>query len=143
MRSINEIDLSRFPGRSFFESPAAWEDEVLYFLMLDRFSDGREDGFRGNDGAVVHGVTPPMAAGDPGNAVQTEAKATAWREAGGRFVGGTLEGLTSKIGYLERLGVTAIWVSPPFRQAPFEASYHGYGIQNFLDVDPRAARRTT
>jgi glycosidase len=47
-----------------------------------------------------------------------------------------LQGLTSKIGYLQRLGVTAIWVSPVFKQVAFQQTYHGYGIQNFLDVDP-------
>lgn len=49
---------------------------------------------------------------------------------------GTLKGLESKIGYLKRLGVTAIWVSPIFKQVAFEETCRGYGIQNFLDVDP-------
>jgi len=39
------------------------------------------------------------------------------------------------------LGVTALWVSPIFRQVAFEPSYHGYGIQNFLDVDPHFGTR--
>ena len=51
------------------------------------------------------------------------------------------KGLTSKLGYLRRLGVTALWVSPPFRQVAFEPSYHGYGVQNFLDVDPHFGTR--
>ncbi|MFO8240991.1 MAG: alpha-amylase family glycosyl hydrolase [Dissulfuribacterales bacterium] len=54
----------------------------------------------------------------------------------GKFAGGTLKGLESKIGYLKRLGVTAIWVSPIFKQVAFEETCRGYGIQNFLDVDP-------
>jgi glycosidase len=52
-----------------------------------------------------------------------------------------LKGLKSKLGYLRRLGVTAIWISPVFKQVPFEATYHGYGIQNFLDVDPHFGTR--
>jgi glycosidase len=59
-----------------------------------------------------------------------------WCRAGGGWQGGTLQGLKSKLGYLRRLGITALWVSPIFRQVAFEPSYHGYGIQNFLDVDP-------
>jgi glycosidase len=51
-------------------------------------------------------------------------------------VGGTLAGLTSKIGYLKRMGVTALWVSPVFKQVAFLPTYHGYGIQNFLEIDP-------
>jgi len=29
---------------SFHPSPVDWRDEVLYFLLVDRFSDGHEDG---------------------------------------------------------------------------------------------------
>jgi hypothetical protein len=43
---IADIDFDALTaGRTFLPSPAAWEDEVLYFLMLDRFSDGSENGF--------------------------------------------------------------------------------------------------
>ena len=38
--------------------------------------------------------------------------------------------------------MTAIWISPVFKQAVFEPTYHGYGIQNFLDVDPHFGTRT-
>jgi glycosidase len=141
-KSLRDINFRLLTGRSFTRSPAAWEDQVLYFLMLDRFSDGREQGFRGNDGGLVgSGSTPPFQPGDAGNAIQTEAEAAAWREAGGRWVGGTLRGLASKIGYLQRLGVTALWISPIFRQVPYQDTYHGYGIQNFLDVDPHFGTR--
>ena len=50
--------------------------------------------------------------------------------------------MKSKLGYLRRLGITALWVSPIFRQVAFEPSYHGYGIQNFLDVDPHFGHAT-
>ena len=64
-RSVTELDLRALTARPFFPSPIAWEDEVLYFLMLDRFSDGRETGYRGNDGQmVVTGTTPRFSAGD-------------------------------------------------------------------------------
>jgi glycosidase len=130
---VAQLDFSALRGRRYTESPRAWEDEVLYFLMLDRFSDGREDGYRGNDGEVVAGTTPRLSDTDRNSAPRAE-----WDEAGRRFVGGTLAGLTSKLGYLQRLGVTAVWVTPVFRQVPWDDfTYHGYGIQNFLDVDPR------
>jgi glycosidase len=140
---IADIDFgSLTTGRTFFPSPVAWEDEVLYFLMLDRFSDGRENLFHDNAGAVVTaGVTPPFQPVDAGNATATPLDRQRWADAGNRFVGGTLKGLESKIGYLERLGVTAIWISPVFKQVPSQETYHGYGIQNFLDVDPRFGTR--
>ena len=27
----------------YFPSPVDWRDEILYFLLVDRFSDGQED----------------------------------------------------------------------------------------------------
>ena len=133
-----DIDFATLTARAFHPSPAAWEDEVFYFFLVDRFSDGQERDFIDNSGApATSGATPRLRAEDRGNAVQNEADAAAWREAGARFVGGTLKGATSKIGYLKRLGVTAVWVSPVFKQPPWAESYHGYGVQDFLDVDPR------
>lgn len=52
------------------------------------------------------------------------------------WAGGNLKGLTNKIGYLKELGISTIWISPVFKQVAFENSYHGYGIQNYLEVDP-------
>ncbi len=107
-------------------------------MLLDRFSDGKEkDGYRDNANRPVQsGSTPLYQPEDPGR-VDYET----WFRAGGGWQGGTLQGLKSKLGYLRRLGITALWVSPIFRQVAFEPSYHGYGIQNFLDVDPHFGTR--
>lgn len=141
-KSLTDIDFTVLCDRSFFPSPSAWEDQVLYFVMLDRFSDGHEQGYRGNNGRRVRrGTTPLFQPADAGNALQTPEEARQWHEAGGRWVGGTLPGLTSKIGYLQRLGVTALWVSPIFKQVMSQDSYHGYGIQHFLEVDPHFGTR--
>jgi len=141
-KSLQELDLKSLTNKKYHPSPAAWEDQVLYFMMLDRFSDGNERDYLGNDGKpVTSGTTLRFQPGDEGNAIQTDADAAAWRNAGGTWVGGTLKGLASKIGYLQRLGVTAIWVSPIFRQVPYQDTYHGYGIQNYLDVDPHFGTR--
>ena len=140
---IADIDFAALMARAFFPSPTHWEDEVLYFLMLDRFSDAKETNVLDNDGFLVTrpGGTPMFEPGDEGNAIGTPADALSWREAGSRFVGGTLLGLTARLGYLRRLGITAIWISPVFKQVPTVESYHGYGVQNFLDVDPRFGNR--
>jgi glycosidase len=125
-----------------FPSPIAWEDQTFYFLMLDRFSDGRENGYKDNEGNLVRsGTTPAYSPAGAENAVKTEADAAHWREAGTKYVGGTLKGLESKIGYLKRLGVTALWISPIFKQVRFRETYHGYGIQNFLEVEPHFGSR--
>ena len=83
MQRLSDLDLTTLVDRAFHPSPAACEDEVLYFLMLDRFSDGREQGYRGNDGSVTAGGTaPPFQPADADNAVGSEVDARAWREAG-------------------------------------------------------------
>ncbi|MFC4874229.1 alpha-amylase family glycosyl hydrolase [Negadavirga shengliensis] len=131
-KSISEIKLKDLTGRSFYPSPSAWEDQVLYFLMLDRFSDGQENQYHDNNGDLVtHGITPPFDKAQP-NTVDREL----WENQGQGWCGGTLKGLTSKVGYLKRLGVTAVWISPIFKQVSFQETYHGYGPQNYLDIDP-------
>ena len=54
-----------------------------------------------------------------------------------------LRGLASKVGYLQRLGMTALWISPVFKQVRYQDTYHGYGIQNFLDLIPISAPEAT
>ncbi len=115
------------PRGRVYPSPSNWRDQTLYFLLPDRFSDGQEDG-------------RPMF--DPANPGQFRAPdLSAWRRGGKVFQGGTLRGITSKLDYLKGLGVTALWVGPIWRQRPDLETYHGYGIQNFLDVDPRFGTR--
>src|SRR5829696_4280207 len=133
---LADLDWARFRGRTYHPSPSSWADQVLYFLLVDRFSDGREDGYRDVDGTVVPGTTPVFSPEDDGNAVGTAPDAAAWRTAGASWAGGTLEGVRSKLGYLRRLGVTALWISPVLRQRPGTSDYHGYGTQDFLEVDP-------
>jgi hypothetical protein len=89
-KSLLEIDLAGLSDRQFFPSPAAWEDQVLYFLMLDRFSDGNEQGYRGNNRRRVRrGTTPQFQPTDAENAFGTPEAAECWREAGAHWVGGT------------------------------------------------------
>jgi glycosidase len=137
-KSLLDIDFAALTARKYAPSPAAWEDQVLYFLLVDRFSDGNErGGYSDNNGnPVPSGTTPPYTANETSRVDYEE-----WFRTGGTWQGGTIKGLKSKLGYLKRLGVTALWVSPVFRQVPFEPSYHGYGIQNFLDVDPHFGTR--
>jgi hypothetical protein len=53
VRSLAELQLNELiRNKEFTPSPTAWEEEVLYFLLVDRFSDGNEKGYRG---------TPPIA----------------------------------------------------------------------------------
>ncbi len=139
-RRVADLEFTSLAARPLTPSPSAWEDEVLYFLLVDRFSDGNEDGYRDLAGQPVAGTTQAYRSADNGNAVGNELDAANWRQAGLSWVGGTLAGVRSKLGYLARLGVTTLWISPVLRQAApppgAAASYHGYATQNFLSVEP-------
>lgn len=140
LKHLADLDLSALVHAHgpYTPSPTAWEDLVLYFMMVDRFSDNNETGYRGVNGdPVTSGSTTLYVSSDNGNAVKTEEEARVWREAGNLWCGGNLKGVASKLGYLKRMGVSAIWLSPLFKQVDVFETYHGYGIQNFLDIDPR------
>lgn len=115
---------------NYHPSPVDWRNEILYFLLVDRFSDGGE-------------ANRPLL--DRANAAATRGPDWSWQawfESGAnRFQGGTIKGVTSRLDYLGDLGVTAIWLSPVFKQRRHLETYHGYGIQDFLDVDPRFGTR--
>jgi hypothetical protein len=58
--SLLELDFASLTQRTFTPSPTAWEDQVLYFLLLERFSDGNEkDGYRDDADRPVQGGSTP------------------------------------------------------------------------------------
>ena len=94
-----------------FPSPQDWRDQWIYFLLVDRFNNP---------------FAPPRFSPFDGLC--------------GEFQGGTFEGVRQQLDYLQQLGVGAIWLSPVLKNcqsSPY--TYHGYGIQDFLQVDPRFA----
>ncbi|HEY2900296.1 MAG TPA: alpha-amylase family glycosyl hydrolase [Polyangia bacterium] len=101
-----------------FPSPADWRDVWIYFLLIDRFN--RHDG----QAPLGTKAKPPVAWGAPYGFRQ----------------GGDLKGVRQKLSYLAELGVKAIWLSPVLknaRPAGWAFNYHGYGAQDFLNVDER------
>jgi glycosidase len=86
------------PRTSPHPGPADWRDQVLYFLLTDRFSDGREATRRRFNRAK------------PGEFLAHDK--AAWMAAGTQFQGGTLRGVRSKLPYLRGLGVTTVWLGP-------------------------------
>jgi glycosidase len=105
------LDQARADHGTLFPSPQDWRDQWIYFLMLDRFNNAE---------------APPQNL--PYNASFNQ------------FQGGTYNGVRDQLKYLRQLGVGAIWLSPVLKNAQFDkTSYHGYGIQNFLAVEPRFA----
>ncbi|NJC04275.1 glycosidase [Sphingomonas kaistensis] len=100
------------------------EDEVIYFLLPDRFDNGD----RRNDNGGIKGG--PLQSGfDPSHK--------------GFYHGGDLKGLIRRLDYLQGMGVTAIWFAPIFKNKPVQggkgqesAGYHGYWVTDFTRVDP-------
>jgi glycosidase len=124
-KTLSEADLR--PRGRVFPSPVTWRDQILYQLLPDRFSDGQES-------------QRPMFDRNHPEQFRASDKAS-WMAAGNKFNGGTLKGLASKLDYLQNLGITTLWVNPPWKQRIDLQTYHGYGIQNFLDIDPRFGTR--
>ena len=60
----------------------------------------------------------------------------------GFYQGGDLQGLRSKLDYVQGLGATSIWLTPIFKNKAVQsedgpsAGYHGYWITDFTQVDP-------
>lgn len=109
-------DISLEPASRVFPSPRDWRDQFIYFLLVDRFNDGKR--------------RPKY---NPEKTPQDRDPAE-----GNTFQGGTIKGLTQKLDYIQGLGATAIWLSPIVKnRIENDHSYHGYGVQDFLAIDPR------
>ena len=114
-QSLTQLDF--IPSSPVHQSPRDWRDVVIYFLLVDRFD---------NDDPTVPPYSPDGLC------------SPAEPEKGGLFQGGNLQGVRRRLPYLKELGAGAIWLSPIFaNRQENDDSYHGYGIQNFLEVDPR------
>ena len=108
-----------------------WNEDVIYFALTDRFADG--------DAANNVPAGSDAALFDPRQRDIT------------KYHGGDLRGLENAIvsGYFEKLGVTALWISPPVRNVWYsfadlggpKTGYHGYWAQDFLDIDPHIVSR--
>jgi alpha-amylase len=98
-----------------------WSDQVLYFVLIDRFADG-----------------------DPTNNFQVDLQAK------GAFHGGDLSGLREQLDQIAELGVTALWINPVVKNidgfvsgAGFpDWAYHGYWADDFTAVDHRFGSET-
>lgn len=100
------------------------EDEIIYFVLPDRFENGDPANDRG---------------GLSGDRLTTGYDPTSK----GFYHGGDLRGLTQRLNYIQSLGTTAIWLAPIFKNkavqgAPGQesAGYHGYWVTDFTKVDP-------
>ena len=114
-------------------------------LLLERSETDAPDAFNWPNATVYFVLTDRFVNGDPGNDHSYGRRNDGMQEIG-TFHGGDLRGLTSKLDYLQQLGVTALWISAPFEQIhgwvgggtkgdfPHYA-YHGYYTQDWTTLD--------
>lgn len=93
-------------------------------------------GFDASD--VIYLVVPDrFANGDPANDQPAGTLDHVDRRDGFARHGGDLAGVAGHLDYLERLGVTQLWLTPVLENAQPKFSYHGYAITDHYRVDPR------
>lgn len=98
------------------EQPTFDSSDVLYLIMPDRFADGDQS----NNYIKNMNYPDPVDRSNPN----------------GRH-GGDLKGIEDHLGYIDSLGVTAIWLNPVLENDMPGSSYHGYATTNYYNVDPR------
>lgn len=102
--------------RKFLQVPSPeWRDQVIYFVMPDRFFDGNPANSDQQAGEY-----------DPND--------------GAKYSGGDLAGVTKKLDYIKGLGMTTLWITPPVANQWWDpqvqyGGYHGYWAENFSEVD--------
>lgn len=91
------------------------EHDVMYLLMPDRFSNG-----------------------DPSNDYPKGflEKRNSRDSSYGRH-GGDLKGVTQHLDYLEKMGITTLWLNPIYENNEPLESYHGYAITDHYKIDAR------
>ena len=98
-----------------------WQNEIIYFLLIDRFHNGDPTNDRGNNPA-----SHVTYVGTNSEALKT-------------YQGGDLQGVIQRLDYLDSLGITAIWLSPFFDNSDSDFvgwwPYHGYHPVDFYSVD--------
>ncbi|MCA9667909.1 MAG: hypothetical protein KC503_20065 [Myxococcales bacterium] len=92
-----------------------WRDEVIYQIVVDRFDNGDPSNDRLDGVGVIKGDLA-------------------------RYQGGDWRGVINRLGYIERLGASAIWLSPVVENVArndYQDGYHGYWASDFTRVNRR------
>jgi len=118
LTSLKDIQstLDNASSENVFPSPLEWRDQFIYFLLVDRFNDAKR--------RPLYDPDKTARDRDP--------------KGGETFQGGTIAGITKQLRYIKNLGATTVWISPILKnRLEDDHGYHAYGIQNFLEIDPR------
>lgn len=108
------------------KTPFIWENANVYFLLIDRFKNGNPD----NDHIIKRDKPTAKLRG---------------------FKGGDIRGVIQKLdeGYFDKLGITAIWMTPVVEQIHGSVDegtgntygFHGYWTKDWTAIDPSFGTR--
>ena len=145
--AIQEVSVCRFPIRFWAKPGHEWARGVCRVVKsssLRRPLARRGHLFpapRSLQRRPENGRAAQIAAGCSPAHDRRDSASTAGRRAGAIATRGEIAGITSKLDYLRNLGITTLWVGPMFKQRAHLNTFHGYAIQDFLEVDSRFGTR--
>lgn len=92
-----------------------WRDQIVYFLLTDRFAEGNP------------------AISDQGHGEYDPSDSRC-------YSGGDLQGIIDHLEYIEALGATSVWITPPvavqwWNPRVAYGGYHGYWARHFAALD--------
>jgi alpha-glucosidase len=125
LHTFNPTDAQDFRLLADFQAPEWLKHAVFYQIFPDRFADG--DAFNNvRDGEYEYFGYKARSRqwGEP--------PTTGSRAAMVEFYGGDLAGIISHLGYLEELGVNALYLNPIFTAL----TNHRYDVIDYFSVDP-------
>jgi len=101
-------------------------DQVFYQIFPDRFARGKRQPVHQDNVYYHHAAQQDIILREWDEPVTAEA-------GGSTFYGGDLDGISEKLPWLKKLGVTALYLNPIF-SAP---SVHKYDTEDYRQVDPQ------
>lgn len=107
------------------KAPTWFKEGILYHIFVDRFNNGNRTGKpnnpKKNSFIYANWEDDPMYIKDEnGDIIRWD------------FYGGNLKGIINKLGYLKKLGVSIIYLSPVFESS----SNHKYNTGDYKKIDP-------
>lgn len=152
--TIQKVNKGESPNYLFIDLNISETTKAGKFDIIFKFTNGKKiiqsyelksrekkstdyAGFDSSD--VIYLITPDrFANGDPSNDKfpYLKEKTIDRKNDYGRH-GGDLKGIINHLDYIDQMGFTAIWPSPVLTNDMPQASYHGYAMTDFYQVDPR------
>lgn len=123
--NYNDINKYQITVYKDFKVPTWYKEGILYHIFVDRFNNGNRNGKVDNPkkNSFIYGNwedTPMYIKDSEGDIVRWD------------FHGGNLKGIINKLGYLKKLGVSILYLSPIFEAS----SNHKYDTGDYKKIDP-------